>query len=239
VGEDTVWVADPKRAIVTKVELSEGAEQTEIEVPVPPQHLDIAFGGDAVWVVAGTEGILYRIDADTDAIDRWDGARLASDVSVDDEGVPWTLGAQQGRRIVTRSDDVPSSSDRFITGASGGLGTARTNADLAAGGEHLWVSLNTGRVLMVKPGGRVVSEHDVGGSYTGISIYRGLVWAVTGSGDEQGSGILTRFEDGTGDRVGAALPLTGRPFDVAVGRTGIWLTHNSTDSVSRLRPTSD
>jgi streptogramin lyase len=242
VGEDALWVADPNRSVVTKVEISEAggaAEQTEIEVPLPQQHLDIAFGGDAVWVVAATEGILYRIDADTDAIDRWDGARLASDVSVDGDGVPWTLGRHQGRRIITPSAEANVTSSRVITDASGDLGKTRANADLAAGAEHLWVSLNTGRVLMLDPGGPVVAQHDVGGSYTGISVYRGLVWAVTGSGDDQGSGMLTRFEDGTGDRVGAPLPLTGRPFDVAVGRTGIWVTHNSSDSVSRLRATSD
>ncbi|MGH2746706.1 MAG: hypothetical protein ACRDKB_02125, partial [Actinomycetota bacterium] len=242
VGEDAVWVSDPDRGIVTKVEFPDGIEgvvQTPIDVAEPGQHLDIAYGGDAVWVVASEEGALFRIDPDSDEVDQSTGARLASDVSVENDGTPWTLGRRMGRPEIYRSDPTGTDFGFPITGAAGDLGTARTNVDLAVGDENLWISSNTGLVLTVDQRGSVLAEHEVGGSYTGIAIYRGLVWAVTGGLDDDiaGSGLLTRFDDGTGEQVGAALPLTGRPFDVAVGRTGIWLTHNSTNTVSHISDT--
>jgi len=239
VGEDAVWVSDPDRGIVTKIELPDGSAGAPIKVAEPGQHLDIAYGEGAVWVVAAGEGVLKRIDPETDQVDQSTGARLASDVSVENDGTPWTLGRRLGRREIYRSDPARVDFSSGITEASGDLGTARTNVDLAVGDEHLWISSNTGLVLMVDPRGSVIEEHEVGGSYTGIAIYRGLAWAVTGGLDDEvpGSGLLTRFDDDTGERVGEPLALTGRPFDVAVGRTGIWLTHNSTNTVSHISDT--
>ncbi|MGH2693338.1 MAG: hypothetical protein ACRDJJ_00850 [Actinomycetota bacterium] len=246
VGDDAVWVADPSLGVVTKIQFpagTEGVVQTSIEVARPGQHLDIAFGEGGVWVVAAGEGVLKRIDPETDQVEQWAAARRASDVAVGD-GEVWTLGERHaaGRSfpVIARTNERDDTSELPLAEEPQLAGSVQRNADLAVGGGGVWLSVGeTGALARIDPTGKATDVHFLEGAYTGVSVYRGLVWGVTGALDHgvEGAGLLTRFDDGTGDRVGEALPLTGRPFDVAVGRTGIWLTHNSTNSVSHIGDT--
>jgi YVTN family beta-propeller protein len=224
VGHGAAWVSDSGGGTVTKIAYEGAADPVVIPVGEPGNHLDIAEGVGAIWVVSDGDS-LYRIDPATDAIQPMKSVENPADVSAGQDRV-MVLG---GSTLVSVDplSDVPT---HFADVAES------RNQDLQMSDGAVWVANgDTGDVTRYDLASGVASEPIyVGGNFTAIASGEGSMWMV--SGDEGDDGVLTRIDPATGAIVGERTRLGGRPYDVTTGAGSVWVANYGSGSVTRLDP---
>ena len=224
VGHGAAWVSDSGAGTVTKIAYDGAADPVVIEVGEPGNHLDIAEGVGAIWVVSDGDS-LYRIDPATDTVQPMESIEDPADVSAGQDrvmvlGGSTLVSVDPLSEVVTHVADVAES----------------RNQDLQMSEGALWVANgDTGDVTRYDLASGAASEPIyVGGNFTAIASGEGSMWMV--SGDEGDDGVLTRIDPATGAIVGEHVRLAGRPYDVTTGAGSVWVANYGSGSVTRLDP---
>lgn len=223
-GHGAAWVSDSGAGTVTKIAYDGAADPLVIQVGEPGNHLDIAAGVDAIWVVSDGDS-LYRIDPDTGTAEPME--------SIDD---PADVSAGQGRVMVLGGSTLVSIDPLSETVSQVADVAESRNQDLQMSEGVVWVANgDTGEVTRYDLASGVASDPIfVGGNFTAIASGEGSMWMV--SGDEGDAGVLTRIDPATGAIVGERTRLGGRPYDVTTGAGSVWVANYGGGSVTRLDP---
>lgn len=226
VGEDAAWVSDSGAGTVTKIPYDRSSDPITIDVAEPGNHLDIASGSGAIWVVSEGDS-LYRIDPATDSVQPVTSVGGPTDVSAGQDRV-LVLGASALVSVdpttfdVTPVAEVSDSSNQDLQMSEGAVWIANGDS-----GEVTRYDLSTGEAS---------DPVFVGGNFTAIASGEGSMWMV--SGDEGDDGVLTRIDPTTTEIVGERARLVGRPYDVTTGGGSVWVANYSAGTVTRLDPNS-
>jgi class 3 adenylate cyclase/streptogramin lyase len=202
VGVGKVWVANGFSNNLAVLRL-DGTVDDTIELAGPE---DAAAGTDAVWVVAGTDREVVRIDAETNELRK---LTEGTAVAVGPNGV-WVANG----RTLTRFD--PGTSRRV--GRSFELRFRATQ--IAVGDDGVaWVTHQSDdAVSRVDPDASPTAFEDVANDPIGIAVGEGSVWVANSLGSS-----LVRLNAETGD-VEREIPLGSAPHGVVVAAGEVWVT---------------
>lgn len=224
VGLGAAWASDSGSGIVTKMVFGQ-SDGPDIQVGEPGNHLDVAPGAGAIWVVSEGDS-LYRIDPLTDEVQPVDtGIAGVSDVA-----------AGQGRVVVLGTDTLASVDPVSLAVTLIAEVEASNNQDLQMSEGAVWVANgDAGEVTRFDLAtGEAADPIYVGGNFTAIASGEDSMWMV--SGDEGDQGVLTRIDPETSEIIGWRVSLGGRPYDVTTGAGSVWIVNYSAGSVTRLDP---
>lgn len=224
VGFGAAWVTDSGRGTVTRISYDGDLAAGGLTVGDPGNHLDIASGSGAIWVVSDGDS-LYRIDPATNVVAPVTSVEGPTDVSAGQDLV-MVLGADELVTLDPATGDVTS----FASVAESG------NQDLQMSPGAVWVANgDAGEVTRFDLATReAAAPVYLGGNFTAIASGEGAMWMV--SGDEGDDGVLTRIDPVTTEIVGERARVGGRPYDVTTGAGSVWVANYGTGSVTRLDP---
>jgi hypothetical protein len=135
IGGGSVWVADDQGARVVRV--SPARNRVVARIPVGDGPADIAFAGQAAWVINHRDRVLHRIDLATNR-----SRRLAVIPGDAPERMVWSRGSLwvtgRGTDLLKVDPDDGSVDTTIEIGASG--------IDVAAAGDDLWIPTRTAAV---------------------------------------------------------------------------------------------
>jgi len=197
----------------------------------------VAVGDEGIWVASRGDGIVRRIDPETNQVL----------LEAPAHGKPAEIALFGGRAVVSNGpQDANVAVIQYATGreqdvislAAGGgfFGSAR----VGAGESGLWVAtadrhvgqldLAVSRILdpvyISSPRNERANAY-----FSGISVSEDGVWVLGDLLDP----TLWRIDPATGD-VAATVPLPFAPKDVAVGEGAVWVTSQLDDTVARIDP---
>lgn len=187
--------------------------------PIGPAGVAVAAG--AVWVANSRDGIVSRIDPNTNTVVQ------TVPVGTNPTGVAAGAGAiwvaNSGEQTISRID--PHS------GRATKLGVRAEPTEIAVGAGAVWMtSSSTRTVSQLDPrSGRVVDVIQVGGGPSGIAVGRGAVW-VANSLD----GTVSRIDPATA--VVTTIAVGNGPNAIAVDRRGVWVSEQFGGVVDRIDP---
>jgi YVTN family beta-propeller protein len=255
--DGTVWVISEQDEILYRIDAKTRTTRA-IALDGPP--IDLAVGGDAVWVLVSsdtalgapvqTPSQLIRIDPSLNAVVRrislGGGASLAAE-----GGIVWVVNPN-ARLTVSRIDAATNRRDAtftlgppsfgFDTGTVGGVPGA---SGLGVGDGAIWVGGDPG-VIRINASSSSISETIGLGVVvpTAVAFADGAVWVAARPGfhccpqQSVGKGTLTRI-DASSNTVEDVIPIGGGPAGLAVGEGAIWVADPATRSVVRVDPSSD
>ena len=176
VGAGSAWFSSG--LVISRVDTGGHTVDEDIEVG-GSRVLDIAADADAVWATAGRgggvetggeNGLLLRIDPETDALARQIPTAADSTVAIG-AGAVWLASLEEG--AVFRFDPATNTSVIEIP-----VGTLPTG--VAFGEDAVWVANSlSGTVSRIDPGtNQVVATIQVGNHPEGIAVGEGFVWVT-------------------------------------------------------------
>jgi peptide/nickel transport system substrate-binding protein len=185
----------------------------------------VAYGRGSVWVVDGTEGKLFRVDAVRHArIDHIDVGSDPSAVTVSRNGDVWV--ANSGDGTVSR---ISPATDQTVGPP---IPVGNQPVAIASGPSGVWVA-NQGddTVQRVDPvTGKVTRRVGVGGLPDGIAVGPDAVWVANGQ-----DGTVTRIDPVTGQPSGPFFVGAG-PAGIAVTPSAVWVANSLDRTVSKIDP---
>ncbi len=209
-GDDTVQVIDEAGRVLTGGDTG--------------HPTGVAVGTDAVWVSAGLDGDVVRIDPATAHVDRRVPVGVGlNGLAVDDSGGVWVADAIPG--TVVHVDGLTLRADRSLP-------VGRDPRHVALGVGSLWVTDGVGRHLVrfdLTSGARLPT---IGLRFMpdSVVIGAGSAW-VTHPGDD----VVSRVDPAT-NSVTATIPVGDGPGAVAYGENAVWVANSQGTSVSRIDP---
>lgn len=229
VSDGFVWVATQGGEVVA-IQPDTGEQHSFPGAFQPEAHFDLASAGEGgVWVSQGG-GSLLRLDVDADPTvsSNSHGAWDLRDVSSNGSNL-WAY--DQGSGEVLHMD----SSGRVVHNTPVGVSI---NADLKATNGFTWLLLGDSGTLVqiAQDTGEIVSRSKLGGEFGAIAEEGGVLYVMVTEGGEPGSveGRLYLLDANSGKEIGNPVPLSDSPHDVEAGPSGVWITNNSSDMVTRV-----
>ncbi|MEA2452170.1 MAG: hypothetical protein QOG04_880 [Actinomycetota bacterium] len=226
VGLGAAWASDSGSGVITKMVFGQpDGPDIQIGEPGAGNHLDVAPGSGAIWVVAEDDS-LYRIDPVTNEV-------IA--VPTDVEGIS-DVAAGQDRVVVLGTSALASVDPASLVASPIADVDPSNNQDLQMSEGAVWVANgDAGEVTRFDLStGEAGDPVYVGGNFTAIASGEGAMWMV--SGDEGDRGNLTRIDPDSATIIGRPVSIGGRPYDVTTGAGSVWVVSNSAGSVTRLDP---
>jgi hypothetical protein len=221
------WVVSEKGAL-TRVATTTGTVE-QLGVVGEGGHLDIAAGLGDIWLQeSGAE--LHRIDAATgEEVAAFGVGSDPTDVSVMD-GTIWIYDRASGRvlRVAPGDGDVL---DSTVVGV-----TASQDLRSAAGFTWFFRGKDGTLLQLAQDTGDVVQEIPLGGTFGAVAAGEDAIYVMVTEGGATGTGegTLYRIDADSAEQLGEPVALSGVPFDVEAGEGAVWVTHNESDSVTRI-----
>jgi peptide/nickel transport system substrate-binding protein len=221
-GAGSVWVADPGRQIVERIDPASGAVADRIAVGGEPGS--IVWGGGAVWVASTLGGSIKRIDPATDTVTQAVGMGGASAAAMA-FGVGGLWVADATDRALVEIDPASGSVRRTLT-------LDLSPSAIAVGPRAIWVAgSDAGKVEEIDvTSGETLGAVSVGQGPSALVIDDHAVW-VANSLDA----TLSRIDAATGSVV-ATIAVGSGPSAIAASAGSIWVANTYSASVSRIDP---
>ncbi len=224
IGGHWLWVTDPRRGTLLRLDPDHGHVLQEIEVGGAPGP--IALGGGRVWIADEKGAGVTAVNADGGRIYRRALPPLAAPLRLAvGAGGLWVSSASTGnvRRIDLDSLRVDAP-----------IPVGRGPAGVTVAGGLVWVANSRGdTVSKVDPSIHAVlgDPIEVGGRPGGIDAGTSTVWVASAAED-----AVTRIDLESGERSGAPIRVGSEPGAVAVGETAVWVADNGEGAITRIEP---
>jgi YVTN family beta-propeller protein len=223
-GSDSVWVADPDSAVVSRFSMS--SESVVDRIPVSGQPAEIVVGGGSVWVTNTLGGAVFRIDPGTGTVTQTIplGGSLAAIATGTD--VLWVADA--GDQTLIRIDTETGAATQTIS-------LPTPPSAVAVGYGAVWVaSHDAGTVTEIESrSSRPVATVSVGQGPAALAVGDGSVWVANNL-----DGTVSRLDPGT-PRVVGTIPVGSGPVALAFTEGSLWVANKFSNSVSRVDPSSN
>jgi peptide/nickel transport system substrate-binding protein len=221
VGFGSLWVAQPDRGRVVRVDLDDGEVRDTIEVGASPSG--IAFGAGSVWVTNAGDGTVSRIDPETNFAGEPLPAGSRPTGIAFGGGALWvadTLGGQ-----LLRIDPTSGEAQRApLAGPPSGV-------VFTEGG--VWVTTAPASVVRIDPDGLdVVLTRAVGSGPSAVLSAFGSVWVAN-----ELDGTVSRIEPSTGREL-SKVPVGDGPNALAASGGTLWVTTRYDGVVTAIDPAS-
>jgi streptogramin lyase len=223
IGDGSVWVSDPRRGRVLRVDPERGVVA---RVPVGGRPGAIAYGGGRIWVADDAGAGVTAINPAGDRVFKRGIAPHAAPLRLAaGAGAIWVSSASTG--TVRRIDFGDATADAPIR-------VGRGPAGVTVGGGLVWVANSrSATVSRVDPsiratlGAPIAVEGRPGGVDAGTSV----VWVADVS-----DGTVLRLDLESGEQVGDPIGVGAEPGAVAVGGEAVWVANNGDGTVTRIEP---
>jgi YVTN family beta-propeller protein len=218
---DSLWVADPDSAVVSRVSTS--SDSVVDRIPVSGQPAEIAVAGGSVWVATTVGGEVSRIDPRTGTITQTVplGGSLAAIASGKHE--LWV--AEAGDKALIRIDSETGTATQTVS-------LTERPSGLAVGYGAVWVaSHDAGTVAQIDSrSNRPLATIHVGQGPAALAVGAGSVWVANNL-----DGTVSRLDPGT-SRVVATIAVGSGPVALAFAEGSLWVANKFSKSVSRIDP---
>ena len=219
-GYGSLWVADPGRGSVERVDPQRRTITDRIAVGGSPGIL--AVGGGSVWAASVAGESVSRIDPSTGTVTQTiqlGGSRLSA--LAFGRGALWIADATDFSLL--EIDPAAGTLRHTVTLSSPATAVAVST-------EALWVAdYDSGTVSEVEPGtGNVLATVHVGGGPTALAVTPGSVWVANAL-----DSTVSRIDTHTAT-VTATLPVGSGPGALAVAGHSVWVANQYGGSVSRI-----
>jgi peptide/nickel transport system substrate-binding protein len=224
-GAGSIWVADPNRATVSRVDPRSGAIVDRI--PVGGEPGSIASGGGGIWVASTVGDGLERIDPVTDTVTQSVHLDTASAAAIAfGDGRLWL--ADSSKQMVIEIDPATGSVRRTLT-------IDLSPSAVAVGGSSVWVAgYDRAAVERIDAtSGETLATVPVGQGPSSLDVAAGAVW-VANTLDATVSKIDVR----TGS-VTATIPVGSGPSALTAAGGSIWVANVDSGTLSRIDPRRD
>ena len=232
-----LWLVDADARTVLHVLPSSRVIETLATGATPT---DVAFGAGSLWVANGRRlaGAQFVGPVAT-AVARFDAATRTERAAIRLPRVGGSISNLVDNHLAVSADALWAVAPDFsvvrvdaTTGAITATTRALPAAAVAAGGAGVWVLGIDGAVARLdeRSGGVVRRGAIPGGSVGSIAVGEDSAWATTTS-----DGKLWRVRAGRAESIGAIQMAPGIS-DVAVGRTGVWVTNPIASTVTQVDP---
>ncbi|MEO8424880.1 MAG: ABC transporter substrate-binding protein [Actinomycetota bacterium] len=222
IGFGSLWVTEPDRGIVARLDLTDGAITDTIRVGDSPAG--VAVGAGSVWVTNAGDGTVSRIDTETNEVSQTLQAGSGPTGIAIGDGVLWVADAISSHLL--RVDPV---SGRSQAVALPGRPTSVTFST-----DGVWVSVAPSDVARVDPGDLSVTlTQSVGVDPTAVLSAFGSIW-VTNHQD----GTVSRLDASTG-RVEATISVGDGPNALGVAAGTLWVANEFDGSMTAIDPTTN
>ena len=224
-GFGSLWVAEPSRSDIARVDLRRRSVVDRIPVGGAPTA--VAVGGGSVWVAGVPGDRVSRIDP---------GAGTVTQTIGLGGGTVSALAFGGGRLWVA---DALDESLLEVDPASGlvrrTVTLPFTPTALAVTGRVIWVvDYDDGTVNEVDPrGGSILATTRVGTGPSAIAIAGGSVWVAN-----ELDGTVSRIDADTGS-VAATVPVESGPAAIVAAGGSLWVANRDAASVSRIDAAHD
>jgi YVTN family beta-propeller protein len=222
VGFGSLWVLEPDRGRVARLDLADGSVTDTIKVGSSPAGVTI--GDDSVWVTNSGDGTVSRVNVDTNEETQVLDAGTGPTGIAYGDGALWvadTLGAE-----LLRID--PVTSDVKAVGVSG------QPSSVAFTGDGVWVSMVPAGISRVDPSDLSVTfTKTVGNGPTAVLSAFDSIWVANHL-----DGTVTRLDPSTGG-VRATIPVAAGPNALASAGDSMWVANEFADSITALDVTTD
>ncbi|MFZ1287935.1 MAG: ABC transporter substrate-binding protein, partial [Candidatus Phosphoribacter sp.] len=219
-GAGSVWALDATRNLVLRIDPdTRRVHETIPDVGGSPQS--IAVDGHDVWIAGFDEGVVTRVNTETNTVVTKIRVGIQPAAVVAREGRVWV--ANSGDNTVQLIDPVTSRAGQPI-----GVGTGP--AGLALEGATLWVSNSRGATvttLDTTTGERLVADVAVGAGPRGIWATASDVWVANELGQS-----VTRIARDTGQVT--TIAVEDGPSAIVVLDAFVWVSNAFSGSVSRI-----
>ena len=219
IGFDSLWIAQPDRAVVVRVDLEDGSVRDTVKVGASPAG--VAIGGGSVWVTNAADGTVSRINPAVNEVTQ------TLPVGTGPSGIAYGAGA------LWVADTVGAALVR-LDPASGGLDEiplAGRPSGVAYSSNGVWVTFDSDGVARVDPRSRsVMFTQRVGNRPTAVLSASGAIWVANHL-----DGTVTRLEPSTG-RQEATVPVGDGPSSLALAAGSIWVANEFDDSITSIDP---
>ncbi len=218
-----VWVVD--RAGGTLLRLS-GADPTEPPLPILVGRApsDVVASDDALWVAVEGEGVVARVDPETNTVDATVDLDAAPRAIAYEDGGVWVVSRRHGAvaRIGARTAALRRAAE--LPGRP---------TDVAVAHGKAWVSDEESDVVHVLDAGRlepVAEPIEVGDAPQALAAGNRWIWVAV-----QGDNNVARI-DGPRTRLrGRPILVGNEPADIALGFDSAWTADYRSGRASRIR----
>ena len=222
IGFGSVWVAQPDRGVVVRLDLDDGSISDTIRVGTSPAG--IAVGEGSVWVTNAGDGTVSRIVVETNEVSQTlDAGSGPSGIAVGDDAL-WiadTFGAQLLRM------DPTSGETQAVALAGQPSGVALTP-------NGVWVSVAPAGIARVDPVDLSVTlTQTVGTGPTAVVSAYGSIWVANHI-----DGTVTRLDPSTG-RVQATVEVGEGPNALGAAAGSLWVANEFDDSIAAIDPSAN
>jgi peptide/nickel transport system substrate-binding protein len=222
-GFESLWVAEPDRAVVARLSLETGSVVDTIPVGTSPAG--VAIGEGSVWVTNAGDSSVSRIDPETNEV-----SQTISGVGTGPSGIAVGNGAlwiaDTFGSALLRVD--PSSGDAQAIGLAG------QPSQVAFTPNGVWVSVAPAGIARVDPSNSSVTlTQGVGSGPTAVLSAFGSIWAAN-----HFDGTVSRLEPSTG-RVEATVSVGEGPNSLGASAGSLWVANEFDDSITAIDPTTD
>jgi YVTN family beta-propeller protein len=218
---DSLWVAHPDSAVVSRVSTS--SDSVVDRIPVSGQPAEIAVAGGSVWVANTVGGEVSRIDPRTGTITQRVplGGPLAAIASERDE--LWV--AEAGGKALIRIDSETGIKTQTVS-------LAERPSGLALGYGAVWVaSHDAGTVAQIDSrSNRPLATIHVGQGPAALAVGAGSAWVANNL-----DGTVSRLDPGT-SRVLTTIPVGSGPVALVFAEGSLWVANKFSKTVVRIDP---
>ncbi len=225
IGSKWLWVTDPRRHRLLRLDAKTLKEEKAIEIPGAPGSIALSANPRRVWVADEDGSGIAVVNAENDSRVR---------TQLPPRAAPLRLAVGAGGLWASSS---ATASVRRID-----LGTLEPGKPILAGTRPAGITVAQGIVWVTNPPRGTVTEIDpslhqvqgqvkVGNKPGGIDAGTSTVW-VANAGDD----TVTRIDLESGEVEGDPLQVGPEPSAVAVGGDAVWIANNGDGTVTRIEP---
>jgi peptide/nickel transport system substrate-binding protein len=220
IGFGSVWVTQPDRGIVIRLDLDDGAVTDRI--PVGSAATGIAIGEGAVWVTSASDGTVNRIDTDSGQVSQTLPVGTTPSAIAFGNGRLWIADPVGAALLVVD----PVSAEVALPIPLPGQPTGVTFTP-----EGVWVSVAPNTVVQVDATDQsVLLRQTVGSGPSAIVSAFGSTWVANTL-----DGTVTRLDPATGS-VRATIEVGEGPNALVAAGDGLWVGNEFDDSVTVIDP---
>jgi YVTN family beta-propeller protein len=219
VGEEDVWVTQPDRGEVVRIDPN--ASRVVDTVPVGADPAGIAVGGGAVWVTDAGSSTQTRISPDTNQIVQ------SIDVGGGPQGVAFGHGSIW---VATSTDDAVAQVDAGTGMLVATIDVGDRPVAVTASERTIWVAnFGSGTVSRIDPfAGREVTTVPVGHGPSALAVGSGGVWVGNQLDD-----TVSRIAVAT-NAVDRTVRVGDGPVGVEIGGGSVWASNELDGTISQI-----
>src|SRR5215211_359091 len=218
---DSLWVADPDSALVSRVSTS--SDSVVDRIPVSGQPAEIAVAGGSVWIANTVGGEVSRIDPRTGTITQT--VPLGGSLTAIAAGRYELWVTEAGDKALIRIDSETGIRTQTVS-------LAERPSGLAVGYGAVWVaSHDAGTVAQIDSrSNRPVATIHVGQGPAALAVGAGSAWVANNL-----DGTVSRLDPGT-SRVVATIAVGSGPVALAFAEGSLWVANKFSKTVAQIDP---